>query len=84
MENEFTIAPGARFRVFWRATRDDCRDFEGVYKGISAIGTETAMVFDVEGTLRFLTASSIACMDQLEAAPEKIEKKSDVGSVFYG
>lgn len=84
VENEFTVAPGARFRVSWRCTRDECREFEGVYKGISAIGAETAMVFDVDGTLRFLTASSIACMDQIEAAPEKTEKKSDAGSVFYG
>lgn len=84
MENEFTVAPGARFGVFWRYSRDECREFEGVYKGLSAIGTETAMVFDVDGTLRFIAASSIVLMDQLEAAPEKAEKKSDAGNVFYG
>ena len=84
MENESVVAPGARFAVSWGSSRDECRDFEGVYKGLSAIGTDTAMVFDVDGTVRFLSASSIVCMDQLEAAPEKNDKKSDAGSVFYG
>ena len=84
VENEYTVAPGARFGVSWRYSRDESREFEGVYKGLSAIGTETAMVFDVDGTLRYIAASSIVCMDQLEAAPEKAEKKSDAGSVFYG
>ena len=84
MENEYVVAPGARFAVSWRYSRDECREFEGVYKGLSAIGTDTAMVFDVDGIIRFLSASSIVCMDQLEAAPEKNDKKSDVGSVFYG
>ena len=68
MENEYTVAPGARFGVSWRYSRDECREFEGVYKGLSAIGSETAMVFDVDGTLRYIAASSVVCMDQLEAA----------------
>ena len=84
MENEYVVAPGARFAVSGRYSRDECREFEGVYKGLSAIGTDTAMVFDVDGIVRFLSASSIVCMDQLEAAPEKNDKKSDAGSVFYG
>ena len=63
VENEYTVAPGARFGVSWRYS---------------------AMVFDVDGTLRYIAASSVVCMDQLEAAPEKAEKKSDAGSVFYG
>lgn len=84
MENEYIVAPGAKFKVSWRYSRDECREFEGVYKGISAIGTDTAMVFDVDGTLRFLSAASVVCMDQLEAAPEKADRKSDAGSVFYG
>ena len=84
MENEYVVAPCARFAVSWRYSRDECREFEGVYKGLSAIGTDTAMVFDVDGIVRFLSASSIVCMDQLEAAPEKNDKKSDAGSVFYG
>ena len=84
MKNEYTVAPGARFRVTWRITRDECGEFEGVYRGMSLIGADTALVFDVDGTLRFLAAGSVACMDQLEAAPESAEKKSDGGSIFYG
>ena len=84
MENEYVVAPGARFRVTWRFSRDECREFDGVYRGMSAIGSETALVFEVDGTQRFLVASSVVLMDQLEAAPEKAAKKSDAGSVFYG
>ena len=84
VENEYTVAPGARFGVSWRYSRDECREFEGVFKGLSAIGTETAMVFDVGGTLRFIASSSVVCLDQLEAAPEKAEKRSDAGNIFYG
>ena len=84
MENEYVVAPGARFRVTWRFSRDECREFDGVYRGMSAIGSETALVFEVDGIRRFLVASSVVLMDQLEAAPEKAEKKSDAGSVFYG
>ena len=84
MDKEYRVDPGARFAVTWRLSRDECREFEGVYRGLSAIGTETAMVFDVGGTLRFVAASSVVCLDQLEAAPEAAEKKPDTGSVFYG
>lgn len=85
MENEYTVAPGAKFKVVWRLTREESREFEGIYRGISAIGADTAMVFEVDGGLRFIASGSIACMDQLEAAPERSEKKkTDSGSVFYG
>lgn len=84
MKNEFAISPGAVFKVTWKATMSECREFEGTYKGLSVIGSETAMVFDVDGTLRFLTASSVVCMDQTVAAPEEPAEKKDLGSVFYG
>lgn len=85
MSNEFVVAQGARFRVLWKCSMSECREFEGVYKGMSAIGSDTALVFDVDGVLRFLSAQAVVCMDQLEAAPEAPqERKSDAGSVFYG
>ncbi len=84
MENEYSVMPGAKFSVSWRYSHNECKEFEGVYKGMSAIGSETVLVFDVDGTIRFLAASSVVCMDQLEPAPEKPEKRADAGSVFYG
>lgn len=85
MSNEFVVRAGAKFRVSWRCSATECREFEGVYKGMSAVGSDTVLVFDLGGTLRFLSAQAIVCMDQLEAAPEEDpKKKSDVGSIFYG
>ncbi len=85
MKNEFSIAPGAVFRVVWKMSSTEHGEFEGTYKGLSAIASDTALVFDVGGTLRFLSSSSVLCMDQLSAAPECDGKKNqDPGSVFYG
>ncbi len=85
MANEFNIAPGAVFDVTWRPSRDEAREFRGTYRGMSVIGTETALVFDVDGTIRYLPAAAVACMDQVEAAPDDREsRKADDGSVFYG
>ena len=49
------------------------------------MGTETAMVFELEnGTLRFINLAQIIYLDLLEAAPKKASKKKDTGSVYYG
>ena len=83
MENEYVVAPGARFRVTWRFSRDECREFDGVYRGMSVIGSDTALVFDVDGRKRMVVASLISVMDELEAAPEEPEKK-ETSSAYYG
>lgn len=85
MKNSYTVPPGAVFKVVWKVTCLECREFTGRYKGLSAVASETAMVFDVDGMLRFIKDSSVICMDQIEAAPEEeSSKKTDSGSVFYG
>lgn len=84
MKDSYTVSPGAVFKVVWKVTSNECREFTGRYKGMSAMASETAMVFDVDGTLRFVNASSVICMDQIEAAPEEKASKTDTGSVFYG
>ena len=57
----------------------------GVFKGYSAMGTETAMVFQLDdGKLRFINLQQIIYLDLLEDAPKKTPKKKDQGSVYYG
>ena len=56
----------------------------GVFRGYSAMGSDTAMVFELEnGTLRFINLAQIIYLDLLESAPKKTKKK-DTGSVYYG
>ncbi len=88
MADDYSLAPGARFFVMFRCSQSECQSFEGVYRGLSAIGPETALVFEMEEGLRFVNASSVVTMDQVEAAPEEASgKKKQVAaadSVFYG
>ena len=85
MPKSYAVSPGAVFKVVWRASSQECREFTGCFKGLSVMASDTAMVFDIDGTLRFINASSVVCMDQLQAAPEEeSSKKTDSGSVFYG
>jgi hypothetical protein len=57
---------------------------EGVFRGYSAMGSETAMVFELEGgKLRFINLAQIIYLDLIEPAPKKTKKK-DTGSVYYG
>ncbi len=86
MSDDFILSPGALFEVTWRRTDDDCQTFKGRYKGLCAVASETALVFEVGGVTRLVSVPSIVCMDQLEGAPEqsKPAKKADPGNVFYG
>lgn len=69
--------------MVYRLTNAQIGSFEGGYLGMAAIGTDTALVFDVEGRRRMVMASLIVTMDELEAAPAEPERK-DPGSAYYG
>ena len=81
VEGEYQVSVGAKYSV-------DCGAEEltvGIFKGYSAMGTETAMVFELEnGTLRFINLAQIIYLDLLKSAPKKPLKKKDTGSVYYG
>jgi len=81
VEGEYQVSIGAKYRV------DSGTEglTVGVFKGYSAMGTETAMVFELEdGTLRFINLAQIIYLDLLKSAPKKSFKKKDTGSVYYG
>ncbi len=82
LENEFVISVGAKYRV----NHGDEEPTEGVFKGFSAIASETALVFELDdGMLRFISLPQIIYLDLLEAAPKaKSSKRKDSGSVYYG
>ena len=83
MNREFMITEGSKYRV---CHGDDDQVTEGVFKGLSVIGNDSAMVFEIEGgVLRFINTTMIVYMDLLESAPEDgTKKKSDAGNVYYG
>ena len=81
VEGEYIVSIGSKYRVDHGGEELT----EGIFKGYSAMGTETAMVFELEnGTLRFINLAQIIYLDLLEAAPKKASKKTDTGSVYYG
>lgn len=86
MSEDFILSPGALFEVTWRRTTDDCQTFKGRYKGLCAVASDTALVFEVGDVTRLVSSSAIVCMDQLESAPvqSSTSKKADPGNVFYG
>lgn len=85
MAQEFKITAGAKYSVLYRVSTTQAERFEGVYKGLSVIASDTALVFDVDGRIRFLNALLVSMMDELEPAPEEPAKKeSPADSVFYG
>jgi hypothetical protein len=81
LEGEFAVTVGSKYRV--DHGNEDLTT--GIFKGYSAMGTDTAMVFQLEdGTLRFINLAQIVYLDLLEDAPKKQSKKKDSGSVYYG
>ena len=82
MNMDYMITEGSKYRV----NHGDEELTEGVFKGFSVIGNDTAMVFQLEdGTLRFINSSQIIFLDLLESAPvESAPKKSEPDSVYYG
>ena len=81
LDGEYVVSIGAKYRV----NHGDEEPTVGIFKGYSAMGTETAMVFEMEdGTLRFINLAQIIYLDLLEGAPKKQSKKKETGSVYYG
>ena len=81
VEGEYLVSIGSKYSVDYGGEEPTV----GVFKGYSAMGTDTAMVFELEnGTLRFINLAQIIYLDLLESAPKKASKKKDTGSVYYG
>lgn len=82
---EYKITKGSKYSVTFRLNAQEHRTLNGTYKGLSTIGSETALVLDCEGTVSFVVASNVIQMDLLEAAPPEPEtKKPEPSSVYYG
>ena len=82
MADECSISKGARFSVVFRINSTKDCTVEGVYKGMAAMGTETALVFETSDGTSFINASAVVRMDQIGAAPEEPKKKADDRALY--
>lgn len=85
MADEFKITSGSKYSITFLISEKESKVLNGTYRGMAAIGTDTALVFDINEAQTFIIASRIIMMTLLEAAPEEPEKKkSEPSSVYYG
>ena len=84
MAEKYSLAQGARFSVVYRINRSQDGTVEGMYGGMAAMGTETALVFETADGIVFSNASSVVSMRQLEAAPEEPRKATGDDRALYG
>ncbi len=81
MEGDYVVSIGSKYSV----NHGDEEQTVGIFKGYSAVGSETAMVFQLDnGTIRFISLPQIIYLDLLEDAPKKASRKKESGSVYYG
>lgn len=82
-DNDYSIRKGARFTVVYRITNSKEGIVEGVYAGMAALGTDTAIVLETEDGPFFLSAGAVVSMRQMQPAPEEPRKPADE-SALYG
>lgn len=81
MVEDYSIVPGSRFTVDYGADET----LTAVFKGLSVMGGETAMVFmKDDGILRYIPSASIVYMDLLEVAERRSDAPKDSGREYYG
>ena len=81
MSEDFSLVPGSRFLVDYGSDET----MAAVFRGLSIMGGETAMVFQKDdGVLRYIPSSKIVFMDLLEAMCPVSNKPKDSGREYYG
>ena len=88
--DELKLTAGSRYRVRSVLTREQALETEGVFKGITTIGTSDALVLEVvgndphKGRLRCIPTHMITSIDILESARVALEAKHEDENVHYG
>lgn len=89
--DDFQLTVGSKYLVKSVLTREQVQETEGVFKGISTIGTNDSILMEVakgphQGKLRLIPTHMIVSLDVLEAAArqEKAKKRSGEENVQYG
>lgn len=91
-EEDFTLTVGSRYLVKSMLTREQAQETEGVFRGITTVGTNDSMILEVpgkgggKGRIRVIPTHMVLSIDVLEAAarPEGQKKRGDAENVHYG
>jgi len=73
------ISTGSRYLVAF----GESGEVPGIFRGYSAIGNETALVMDSDGTIRYIPVSKVTSVTLLESVAGEVKKKEEPG-VNYG
>jgi hypothetical protein len=93
MSDEVTLTLGSRYLVKSILTRETTQETEGVFKGVTTVGTNDALVLELgakagplKGHLRVIPTHMIVSIDILEAAKPKdaAKTRTDEENVHYG
>jgi hypothetical protein len=80
-DNELEIQKGAKYCIKVR----DGNASEGIFRGFGMIGSESALVLEVDGKLRFIAAAQIVTIDVLDCSScNKKEEKPKGRDIYYG
>jgi len=87
---EIKLTPGSRYLVRSVLTREQALETDGVFKGITTIGTSDALVLEVQGKdahkgkLRCIPTHMITSLDIVESVKPADEAKHEDENVHYG
>jgi len=87
--DEFQMTPGSKYRVRSFLTREQVLETEGVFKGVTVVGSADGIVMEVPGKggaaaqLRVIPTHMVVAIDILESV-KAVEKKTVEENVHYG
>lgn len=89
---DFSLTPGSKYLIKSVLTREQVQETEGVFKGVTTIGTSDSLIMEVskgahQGKLRLVPTHMIVSLDVLEAAAKLDKGKSkrpNEENVHYG
>lgn len=92
MAEDFQLTVGSKYLVKSVLTREQVQETEGVFKGISTIGTNDCILMEVakgphQGKLRLIPTHMVVCLDVLEAVAKQdkgAKKRGGEENVQYG
>jgi len=79
-EKDMELTRGSRYSVAFE--KGDA--IAGIFKGYSVVGSETALVIESDGTIRFVMVNHIRSITLLESKTAETKKKKEDPGVYYG
>jgi hypothetical protein len=90
MSDEVKLTVGSTYLIKSVLTRESVQETEGVFKGVTTIGTSDALIMELKagpmkGKIRLIPSHMVVSLDMLERAKaEEKKKSSEDENVHYG